>query len=440
MSEQKYRHIVALEAQNVKRLTAVVIKPDPQGNMVVIGGRNAQGKTSVLDAIAWAIGGANEIPAKPVREGADKATVVIDLGDIVVERTCLDSGSTTLVVKNKEGLRYSSPQSVMDSLTSKVAFDPLEFIRLKPDQQLLKLNKLTGLDFTAIDARKKRIYDDRTVLNRNAEKAKALYESQPIYPDVVAVDTEALRAELKAANDARQDVDVNRSICENADKFRADAIRGLTRVEARCLQIVDNISALQKQLEEAQVDKKECQQLVEERTKILDQANVKFKESQSKLVGTSGIVNRMRDAEAINAKVEANKTKALRLADWEFIKKGAADATVDINKLDDEKSAMIQAAKFPVVGLNVGDDGVYYNQLPFNQSSGAEQLRVSVAIAAAMNPSLRVMLVRDASLLDSDSMELLRQLAVEHNLQVWCERVGNGDQAAVIIEDGEVVG
>ncbi len=102
------------------------------------------------------------------------------------------------------------------------------------------------------------------------------------------------------------------------------------------------------------------------------------------------------------------------------------------------KSAAISTAKFPVPGLSFGDDGVLFNGIPFNQASSAEQLRVSFAIAASMKPKLPVILIKDGSLLDDHSMDLLRELAREYDAQCWIERVG-ADDVGIVLEEGEVV-
>ena len=124
--------IIALEAENVKHLRVVNINPD--GSLVVIGGDNAQGKTCVLDAIEYALNGASSIPVKPIRHGQTKARVVLDLGDIVVTRTFTAKG-TNLIVKNKDGAIFPSPQAMLDKLVGELSFDPLEFSKMDAKKQ-----------------------------------------------------------------------------------------------------------------------------------------------------------------------------------------------------------------------------------------------------------------------------------------------------------------
>ena len=179
--ELKPTRIVQLQAENVKKIRVVEITP--QGSLVVIGGDNAEGKSSVLDSIAMAIGGKDEAPAQPVRRGAKKARIVLDLGDIIVQRTFTAAGGTGLKVTNKDGASYASPQAILDSLTTRVTFDPLAFLLQKPPQQAATIRALSGVDFAPLDAERKKAFDERTNVSRDADSARARLAKLPNYPD-----------------------------------------------------------------------------------------------------------------------------------------------------------------------------------------------------------------------------------------------------------------
>ena len=106
--------------------------------------------------------------------------------------------------------------------------------------------------------------------------------------------------------------------------------------------------------------------------------------------------------------------------------------------MDETKQSTMAATEFPIDGLGMDEDGVVYDELPFAQASSAEALRVSVAIGLAMNPKLKVLLIRDGSLLDEDNLRLVAEMAEKHEAQVWIERVGQGEECSVIIEDGRI--
>ena len=109
-----------------------------------------------------------------------------------------------------------------------------------------------------------------------------------------------------------------------------------------------------------------------------------------------------------------------------------------IKEIDSRKVKLLQEADLPVPGLGVDDEGVTFNGVPFIQASAAERLRVSVAMAMAANPEVRVICIKDASLLDADSRKLLADMAAEHDYQIWYEVVGDGGPTGIVIEDGEV--
>ena len=116
------------------------------------------------------------------------------------------------------------------------------------------------------------------------------------------------------------------------------------------------------------------------------------------------------------------------------------ERTKTISEIDERKRAELAAAEFPVAGLGFDDDGVLLNDLPFSQASSAEKLRVSVAMGLAMNPRLRVLLIRDGSLLDEESLGIIQEMAEKSDAQIWIERVGEGAECQVIIEDGSIKG
>lgn len=410
--------IIALEARNVKRLKAVSITPN--GDIVAIGGRNAQGKTSVLDSIMLALGGEKYAKAaklvKPIRDGESKAEIAIDLGEFKITKTYTPSGGT-LTVRGADGLRHSSPQAVLDGLIGDIAFDPLAFTRMKSEDQLATLREVAGINTAMIDSSRKAAFDDRTDANRKVKELSAQVSGLPFFKDVPEEEVSAkeLSAQLKQANES------------NA------ALAELVRNGRTAVQTVNDLKEEIAELEENLKVKREMLQTAE--NKLVDlRANAAGK----KEIDTSYITGQLDDITATNRKVAGNKTRADAVEALETWTKKAEDLTEQIEKLDARKRDKLEKANYPVPGLRLDDDGVKYNGIPFSQSSAAEQLRVSVAMGLAMNPRLRVILIRDGSLLDEDSLEILRQIAEEKQAQVWIERVGKGEECCVIIEDGEV--
>lgn len=416
--------IIRLKSENVKRLQAVEV--EPSGNVVIIGGKNGQGKSSVLDSIEWALGG--QPSAKmPVRRGEDKAHIVVDLGELIVKRTFTAAGGSSLVVTNADGAKQLSPQTILDKMVGKLTFDPLAFSRQKPAEQAETLRKLVGLDFTEHDAKHQKLYDERTVVNRDAKalqarlggltKHEGVPEKEVSAADVLAEQQKA--AEQNTAN-------------ARAREILKNYTNDLSRQEAHVKEVEEHIARLTKDLvgekefvarlrEKAAKAEKDCEGLQD-----IDLAP--FREKASKV-------------EADNRKVRENKVRAELHDKWKAKEKESEDLTKKIDALDSERKRKTTSAKYPVEGLMFDTaGGVTIGGIPFDQASTAEQLKVSVAIGIALNPTLKVLLIRHGNDLDEDSLKLIVAMAKEHDVQIWIEVVSPGDPSAIIIEDGRIKG
>jgi DNA repair exonuclease SbcCD ATPase subunit len=410
-------HIVELRVENLKRLRAVTITPD--GDLVVLSGANGQGKTSVLDAIAMALGGGSQIPTEPIRRGAERAEVVVDLGELIVRRTFTAAGGGQLVVQNREGARFQSPQTMLDALVGRLAFDPLAFSREKPARQAEILRELVGLDLAPLDTKRAELYAERTAVNKRAASLRARFEAMPKHEaPAEPVDVGELAAELQRANQHNEKVGAS---CRAAIASAADCAAQRKRVET-----------LREQLATAE-------QVLAER--VAADARLQAAMREAKEVDTTALLEQIRGAESTNRLVRENHQRQAAAAEHAVAERQSAELTEQIEAVDQQKASAIAAAPMPVPGLGFGADGVVtLNGLPLEQASAAERLRVSVAIGLAMNPRLRVLLIRDASLLDRESMRLVADMARAAGAQLWLERVEVDDQTTVLIEDGQVAG
>lgn len=424
--------IIQLTAENVKRLTAVTITP--QGNVVVIAGDNAAGKTSVLDSIAMAFGGGDEIPVMPVRKGQKNAKIIAELDNgLIIKRTFTAAGGTALVVENKDGARYPSPQAMLDALTGKLMFDPLAFTRLDATKQAAALRKLVGIDFSAQDGSRKALYDERTLVNRTVAQVSARVEQMPFHKDAPAfeVSTADVMAELEAAqkhnatkHDLTAKISAKASSLKDQRQKTAMIRREILDLEERLRQTREML-APQEAMEKAVAAEHDAAIAADFDFKPTDEVPIR-----DKLAG----------AAVTNKQVHENTLREDAITALKGHQAKAEDLTLKIEAIDKNKESVLSSAKFPIAGLSFDENGVTYQGIPFAQASGAQQLRISVAMSAALNPKLRVMIVRDGSLLDAKSMTLLAELAAEHNLQVFVERVGKDDACSIIIENGEVAG
>lgn len=410
----KALRVTNLKAENYKRLVAVDISPS--GNVVTIAGRNAQGKSSVLDALWAALAGgeASRATQQPIREGQDSAVVRLDLGDIVVTRRWTKDDAGTLTVESADGAKYSSPQKLLDDMLGRRAFDPLAFVRQSPKDQVATLVATVDLPFDPEELERKRkgVYDQRTEVGRDVAKLEGQLASYPDHDPNLPDEEESASALLAEADAARaQNAGIDRAIDE------------LTRQQS-------TVEWAEEALREAQTS--------------LDTARTQYAEARARLdsmperVDVSGFTERLDGLEASNRRIRAQRERTAVAAQLADAKGKRAQHTIRLEEIEKQKAAALAAVEFPVPGLSFDDAGVTLNGIPLSQSSSAEQLRVSVALAMAANPKLRVLRIMDGSLLDSESMRIIAELAAEHDYQVWVEVVDESGKVGVTIEDGQV--
>lgn len=412
--------IVQLTAENVKRLKAVEITPN--GPVQIVAGRNAQGKSSVLDSIWMALEwkASSKATPRPIRDGEDKASVRLDMGDLIVTRTWANGG-TKLTVEAADGAVYQRPQEMLDALVGSLSFDPLAFVQQDPRGQVATLLSLVSLPFdpAALDAQRQGLYDQRQAVGQEKARAKGALESMPTPPaDLPAseVSTQAILSEYEAAQQAVQRI--------------ADAERDSMQLEIEAQQADERVADAQAALKGAQQRADDAAEAVQRSRESLASLPEPpdVEEIKARLAAAEDTNRAVRDARGYQEKKAELATVADR---W-------ADLTKQMDELDAKKAKGLAAAKFPIDGLSFGDTGVTYKGVPFCQASSGEQLKVSLALAMAMNPKLRVIRITDGSLLDSENMALIEKMATEADFQIWIERVDESGTAGVVIEDGQV--
>lgn len=423
--------IVSLQAENVKRLVAVRI--DPKGNLVQITGGNAQGKTSILDSIWWALAGAGNVQSAPIRRGQNKATIKLDLGEVIVTRTFSrqedGTARTTVTVESAEGARFPTPQRMLDSLLGSLTFDPLAFARMKPAEQLDALKAFVpGVDFDEIAGLDRADFAKRTDVNRRVKelRAQAGAIQIPEATPAAKVDEAALVQEIA-------DVGQHNATIERRQEGRQQAAKEAEHLQAEAATKRDRALDLRTQADNWEAEAKEDERKASELKAKLESA-----EALPAPKDAVEVRARLDAAKRTNALVDQAARRAKLIADADAAEAEAKALTAKMEAREVDKREKIAAAKMPVDGLGFGEEAITLNGLPFDQASDAEQLRVSCAIAMSANPKLRVIRVRDGSLLDEDAMALLAKMADEHDMQVWIEVVNSSGRVGIVLEDGRV--
>ena len=372
--------ILELKAQNVKRLSAVEITPD--GHVVEIAGANGAGKSSVLDSIMYGLAGKKSLPAEPLRRGEKAGQVSIKLdGDesnglqpMIVTRTFGKNGRSTLKITSADGYEAPSPQAILDELCGRIAFDPLEFTRQSAKQQIETLKAIAGLDFTEADRKWIAIFDERRIVNRDVKALQARMDAATTYENAPAVEVSV--ADLS--------VELTRRIKVNQENTR------LINEENAALRIHAALLADTAELE---------RQLIESR-KLLNNSEADAVSLHKKVAGLRDedhreIQTQISTAEETNRQVRANQVAQVLEEEYKVKATTSDGLTQHIDDIAADKARQLGEAVWPVSGLGFDENGVTFDGLPFEQASSAERLRVSVAMGFALNPTLRVLLIRD---------------------------------------------
>lgn len=430
--------ITALNVENFKRIKAARIKPDGSP-MIVIGGRNSQGKTSLLDAIQALFGGGRRSPEQPIRQGQSSAKITADvsdvnlrdkdgtvtaLGNLRVTTTWDAKKGRALVITSSDGYEAPTPQKILDELFNGLTFDPLAFTRDKPENQLAILRGLVGLDVSDLEDEHGRAYVTRTSVNRKVKELEAKLKGHPEPENVppalssvteVARELEAARATNRANAQARNELN-NAQVGINNRKAELDRIQkqieSLTRQAATLAEAIDADTVAYQQRSAA------VSQLVD--------------------VATGEIEAKLETVEADNERYRAEQARVAVATELQAARDESERLTQRLDELDRIKSERVQAAKFPVPGLGFSSNGVTYQGVPFEQASTSDRIRISAAMGFELNPELRVMLVREGAFLDNDGLAILEDIAAKYEGQIWLERVGEGEEVGIIIEDGEI--
>lgn len=413
--------IIGLQLENIKKIKAVRI--EPKNNVVEICGKNGQGKSTILDSIWWVLKGKDNIQQMPVRKGEEKGLIRLELDKFIIERKFkVDKDgkdySTTITVSNKDGAKFSSPQAVLDSFTGLLGFDPLAFSRMdsKVQYNTIRKNAKVDTDIDAIDAQYKSLFEKRTDINREAKRLAAQAEGIVVEnaPEK-RVEISALMADLSNAQETNSKVERAKVALDNFTSKKTALQNKIKELEAQILSAKSDI-------ENVDVDIRRGLEFIR----------------VNKPVDTTAIEAQIKQADTLNKAFDLKQQKAALIEQQQKSEEESEQLTVRMEALQKQKQRAIEAANLPVKGLGFGDGELLFNGIPLAQLSAAEQLKLSMDIACAENPDLKVILLKDASLLDSESLEYIRKRADETGYQIWMERVDTTGATGFVIEDGEL--
>lgn len=416
--------IYRLEIENVKRVKAVKIEPNASG-LTIIGGDNNQGKTSVLDAIAWALGGENHRPSNPMRDGSvtpPNLSIIMSNG-LLVERKGKNS---SLYVTDTTG-RHEGGQQILNAFVEQLAIDLPKFLNATEKEKSETLLNIIGVgtQLEALEKEEKETYAQRLSIGQIADRKKKYAEEQEYYPDVP-------KDIVSAAELIKQQQDI---LAKNGKNERLRS--RLTSITQEKHRLFDETQRIDEQISDL---KKRKAKLIENYEKACsDEATAMKTVAQLKDESTAELEASIANVDEINRKVRANLDKDKADDD---AREYADQYTEMTNQLDDvrkRKRALLDNAKFPIKGLSVNEGRLTYNGQEWDNMSGSDQLIVATSIVRELNPKCGFVLLDKLEQLDQKTLQAFGKWLEENSLQAIATRVSSGDECQIIIQDGYAV-
>ena len=407
--------INSLELENVKRIKAVQLEPSEKG-LTIIGGDNAQGKTSVLDAITWALGGNKYKPSKPTREGSSipAALKIVLSNGIIVERK---GKAGALKVTDPSGLKGT--QGLLDSFINEFALDLPKFMQMNDKDKSATLLKVIGVgeQLNELEQKEKAFYQNRTETGRIKDRKKKAYENMPVFEDA----PEAL-LDIKELIEQQQKI----------QKVNADNER--IRQEAKNKGM--NASYLKKKLDDIEKEYLKAKEEAEKASREAEEASTELETLID--IDTSPIEEQISSIEEINAKVRANSERKKAYKEYEELQSEYDDYTAALNEVKDQKVKLLENADLPLEGLSVEEGRLTYHGQNWDNMSGSQQLKVATAICKSINPKCGFVLLDKLEQMDLKTLKEFGAWLEKEGLQAIATRVSQGDECSVIIEDGYI--
>jgi len=398
--------ISALQIENVKRIMAFQLKPSENG-LTIIGGKNGQGKTSVLDAIAWALGGAKRAPSNAKNEKANgDPHIELELSNGL--RAVRKGKNSALTVVDPSGQR--SGQTLLDSFVEEFALDVPKFLAANNREKAQILLKILGIgdQLKALDEAEQQTYNERHAIGKIAESKKKHAEELPEYPDAP---DEAIS--VSALIKAQQAI-----LVKNGDNHRK---------RERKASIEAELAQVRTKLEELQARQTQL---------VADLADANKNAAQLEDENTAELEAQINNAESINAQVAANNAKVQAQDEAETYGRQYDEKTVEIESIRKQRLEMLEGANLPLPGLSVQDSELLYQGKAWDCMSGADQLRVAVAIVRQLKPECGFVLLDKLEQMDIDTLQEFGAWLEQEDLQVIATRVSTGEECTVVIENG----
>lgn len=408
--------INSLELENVKRVRAVALKPSESG-LTVIGGRNGQGKTSVLDAIAWALGGEKFRPSGAARVGSvlpPDIRVTLSNG-ITVERKGKNSA---LKVTDPSGSRRG--QQLLDEFVEKLALDLPRFMQASDREKADTLLNIIGVgpQLMELDQQENALYQERLMVGRVADQKEKYAREMPSYenvPDDLVSASELIRQQQEILARNGENARLRSNLADLTFLFKVQQSK-VDSLQNDLNAALDRLKELRDKLDLAEKDAEE----------LHDESTAELEENIARI-------------DEVNAKIRANLDKAKAQEDAAAYTRQYNELTTKIDAVRGQRRALLDGAQLPLPGLSVENGALTYKGQAWDCMSGSEQLKVATAIVRKLNPDCGFVLVDKLEQMDPETLSEFGAWLEAEGLQVIATRVSTGEECSIIIEDGMAV-
>lgn len=411
-----------LEIENVKRVKAVKIEPTSNG-LTIIGGPNGQGKTSILDSIAWALGGDRYRPSEAHRQGSvtpPNISITMNNG-LIIERKGKNS---SLKVTDPQGEKAG--QQLLNSFVEELAIDLPKFMESSSKEKANILLQIIGVGdkLFELEKRETEIYNNRRVIGQIADQKEKFSKEMTYYPD-------APKELVSVSELINQQQAILAKNGENQRKREQ-----LTQLEYKYTQEKNQINSIQQQINDLQIKLTEYKSIHAQTTVDIDTAQKDTQQLQDE--STEQLEQSIADIEQINLKVRANLDKDKAEEDAKIQKEEYSKLSGQIDTIRESKEALLKNADLPLDELSVDDGELIYKGQRWDNMSGAEQLRVSTAIVRKLKPECGFVLIDKLEQMDEKTLNEFGDWLEQEGLQAIATRVSTGEECSIIIEDGYV--
>ena len=412
--------IIELKSENIKNLKAIEIKPNK--NEVILTGKNGAGKSAILDSIFMALTGKKI--EQPIRNGEKRAEINVDVGEYRVKKVFTEKGER-LEVFNKDGAKFSSPQQFLNNILGKLSFDPLAFSQMKPEKQKETLSKIVNLDFSDLEKRKISLYNERTIKNRELNTVEGQLSALKEPQDNLPAEEISLSDEMDKLRKLENKQKVYLDFEKNKEQQRENIAKNIKEVK----QIDEDLLKLQKKKDNLINENKKIEKTIKENK---NPEKITYEQIEEKR-------NKLKEIDSKNIEIRKAQQYMFLNKKVKKYKEESENFTSELDKIDKEKESRITKCKFPLEGLTIVDSGVNFCKKPFAQLSTGEQIKISTAIAMKLNPKLKIILIREGSLLDKKGLNSIIAIAKDNDYQIWIEKVSDDNSVGIYIEDGKIL-